>query len=109
MTVIIGVGWALVNINSYPMIVEMATSNNVGRYTGYYYAGSMLAQTVTPILIGLIMSFNDAGLKALYIYSSICMFIALFVFYFIKENKEMKEKLKKSAGKKGLELLDIDE
>lgn len=109
LTAIIGVGWALVNINSYPMIVEMATSNNVGRYTGYYYAGSMLAQTATPILIGLIMSFNDAGLKALYIYSSICMFIALFVFYFIKENKEMKEKLKQSAGKKGLELLDIDE
>ena len=108
LTVIIGAGWALVNINSYPMIVEMATSNNVGKYTGYYYSGSLLAQTVTPILVGLIMSFNDAGLKALYIYSSICMFIALLVFYFIKENKEMKAKLKKSAGKKGLELLDVD-
>ena len=105
----VGVGWALVNINSYPMVVEMATSNNVGRYTGYYYAGSMLAQTVTPILIGLIMSFNNSGLKALYIYSSICMFIALVVFYFIKENKAMKEKLKRSVNKKGIELLDIDE
>lgn len=109
LTVFVGVGWALVNINSYPMVVEMATSNNVGRYTGYYYAGSMLAQTVTPILIGLIMSFNNSGLKALYIYSSICMFIALVVFYFIKENKAMKEKLKRSVNKKGIELLDIDE
>lgn len=109
LTVVIGIGWALVNINSYPMIVEMATSSNVGKYTGYYYSASMLAQTVTPILIGLIMSFNDAGLKALYIYSSICMLVALIVFYFIKENKEMKEKLKKSASKKGLELLDVDE
>ncbi len=109
LTIIIGMGWALVNINSYPMIVEMATSSNIGKYTGYYYSASMLAQTITPILIGLIMSFNDTGLKALYIYSSICMLIALLIFYFVKENKEMKEKLKKSASKKGIELLDIDE
>ena len=85
--VFIGIGWALVNINSYPMIVEMANKNNVGEFTGKYYTFSMIGQTVTPILVGLIMSFNDSGLRVLYIYSLITMIIAAIIFFFVKEKK----------------------
>ena len=49
--VFIGVGWALVNINSYPMIVEMANKNNIGVFTGRYYTFSMIGQNVTPVLV----------------------------------------------------------
>ena len=31
----IGMGWAWVNVSSYPMVVEAASSGNVGKYTGY--------------------------------------------------------------------------
>lgn len=88
-----GVGWALINANSYPMIVEMANKNNVGKYTGYYYTSSMLAQTITPIAVGLWMSFNTLGLKVLYIYSFITMVIALLIFTFFKENKKIVKKI----------------
>ena len=106
-TVIIGVGWALININSYPMIVEMANKNNVGKFTGYYYTASMVAQTSTPILVGLIMSFNTNGLKLLYVYAAIMMLIALIVFFFAKERRDIKRKQEK---KKFLEKIgDIDD
>lgn len=90
-TILIGFSWALVNINSYPMIVEMANKNNIGKFTGYYYSASMIAQTLTPILIGIIMSLNDSGLRLLYVYSAFMMILATVVFLFVKERKSSKE------------------
>ena len=90
-TILIGLSWALVNINSYPMIVEMANKNNIGKFTGYYYSASMIAQTLTPILIGIIMSLNDSGLRLLYVYSAFMMILATVVFLFVKERKSSKE------------------
>ena len=107
LTIIIGMGWALVNINSYPMIVEMANKNNIGKFTGYYYTASMIAQTATPILVGLIMSFNNAGLRLLYLYSFITMVLALVIFLFVFEKRELE---KSKSQKKGLleSLGDLD-
>lgn len=106
-TVMIGIGWALVNINSYPMIVEMSNKTNVGKFTGYYYTASMVAQTITPILIGLIMSFNTTGLKLLYVYSAALMIVAFIVFLFAKERRDLK---KKDEKKNFLEKLgDVDD
>ncbi|HFR3551501.1 TPA: MFS transporter [Streptococcus suis] len=45
---IMGVGWAFINVNSLPMIVEMSHVADVGKYTGMYYTASMAAQIVTP-------------------------------------------------------------
>ncbi|MDL2294775.1 MFS transporter [Ruminococcaceae bacterium OttesenSCG-928-D13] len=50
--VMAGMAWAAININSYPMVVEMSRGADVGRFTGYYYTASMAAQTLTPILSG---------------------------------------------------------
>lgn len=51
--VLIGFGWASINVNSYPMVVEMSRGgSDVGRFTGYYYTASMSAQILTPILSG---------------------------------------------------------
>ena len=90
-TIIIGFSWALVNINSYPMIVEMANKNNIGKFTGYYYSASMIAQTLTPVLIGIIMSFSNSGLRLLYVYSALMMILATLIFIFVKERKNSKE------------------
>lgn len=47
-----GIGWATINVNSFPMAVELAKGGEVGKYTGYYYTASMAAQIVAPILSG---------------------------------------------------------
>ena len=49
-----GIGWATINVNSFPMVVELARGGDVGKYTGYYYTASMAAQIVAPILSGLL-------------------------------------------------------
>ncbi|MBQ9449377.1 MAG: MFS transporter [Acholeplasmatales bacterium] len=112
MSAILGVGWALVNINSFPMAVEYSNKYNLGKFTSYYYISSMLAQSITPILVGLIMDFSDLGLRALFVYAAIVMGLSFVTFIFIKEKLKVKERLEKNKGEKksALEILgEIDD
>ena len=68
-----GVGWATINVNSFPMVVELSRGGDVGRYTGFYYTASMAAQTATPYLSGLLM--DRFGMTALFPYAA--AFVAL--------------------------------
>lgn len=47
-----GIGWALVNVNSLPMVVDMTTEEKLGGYTGLYYFFSQAANLVAPPLAG---------------------------------------------------------
>ncbi|MFA5422120.1 MAG: MFS transporter [Bacilli bacterium] len=75
--VIVGFGWAAINVNSYPMVVEMSKGPNIGVFTGYYYAASMLAQAVTPVLSGLLM--DEFGMLPVLFPYAIFFSIAAFV------------------------------
>jgi len=78
-----GIGWATINVNSYPMVVEMAKGNNVGKYTGYYYSASMFAQIVTPIASGFIM--DQAGtMTVLFPYCAIFIALAFCTMFFVR-------------------------
>lgn len=54
---LIGMGWAAISVNSLPMVVEMCSSGDVGKYTGLYYTFSMSAQIFTPILSGALLQY----------------------------------------------------
>lgn len=68
---VIGIGWASINVNSFPMVVEMCTGSDVGKYTGYYYTFSMAAQIITPILSGWLIKNLSIGYKVLFPYAVI--------------------------------------
>ena len=68
-----GVAWATINVNSFPMVVEMCSGSDVGKYTGFYYTASMAAQTATPMISGFLM--DQLGMTALFPYAAI--FVAL--------------------------------
>lgn len=67
--VLAGVAWASINVNSLPMVLEMAKSGDVGKYTGLYYTFSMSAQIVTPILSGYL--FDLINYKVLFPYATV--------------------------------------
>lgn len=66
---IIGIGWASINVNSFPMVVEMCTGSDIGKYTGYYYTFSMAAQIATPLLSGWLIENLAIGYKVLFPYA----------------------------------------
>lgn len=79
---VVGIGWAAINVNSFPMVVEMCTGSDVGKYTGYYYTFSMAAQIVTPLLSAVLVDnvFPQWGYKILFPYAvifSIASFITM--------------------------------
>jgi len=94
---IAGIGWAWINVNSYPMVVELSNKQNIGKFTGWYYSASMLAQSLTPICVGLL--FNLLGYKFLFIYSAIFTVIALAVFMLYKTTKRevLKDKVEEKV------------
>ena len=80
-----GISWAFININSYPMVVEMTANKGIGQYTGYYYFFSMLAAIVSPILFGFLK--DKLGDSFLFIYASIAMVIAFFFMMLVKHGE----------------------
>ena len=73
---LVGAAWAMINVNSYPMVVEISNASEVGKFTGYYYTFSMAAQIATPILSGLLL--EHVGYHTLFPYATI-MVAASFV------------------------------
>lgn len=63
-----GIGWATINVNSFPMVVELASSADVGKYTGFYYTASMAAQIVTPTFSGFLI--DNIGWQVLFPYAA---------------------------------------
>ncbi len=81
---LVGVAWAAINVNSYPMVVEMSKGSDVGKYTGYYYTFSMAAQVLTPILSGYLIDHTAASYRILFPYATIFAVLAAFTMLFVK-------------------------
>ena len=95
-----GFGMALVHNCSFPMVVELCTARKIGRFTGYYYTASMAAQTVTPVLLGLIFMRTGAW-GALPVYSSVLLALSAIVFIALVQNI----RIRKAANPTGVEAL----
>ncbi|MGI5936511.1 MAG: MFS transporter [Oscillospiraceae bacterium] len=89
-----GIGWATINVNSYPMVVELSRGSDVGKYTGFYYTASMAAQTVTPILSGV---FLDIKMTTLFPYGSVFVLLAFVTMLFVKHGDNRPTKAVKNT------------
>ena len=72
-----GAGWALININSLPMVVDMTTETRIGTYTGLYYLFSTLSAIVGPNMNGWIIQLSNLNYNAIMIVSPVLMLVAL--------------------------------
>jgi len=87
-----GFGMSLVHVNSFPMVVELCNSKKIGRFTGYYYASSMAAQTITPIAFGALLLVPSFDWYLLPIYAAGCIALSAVVFFFVKNVHSTKTK-----------------
>ena len=99
--ILVGVAWAMINVNSLPMVVEMCKGSEVGKFTGLYYTFSMSAQIATPIIAGALL--ENVGYKTLFPYAAIFVFCSFLTMGFVKHGDN------KVEAKKGLEAFDIDD
>lgn len=96
---LVGVAWASINVNSYPMVVEMCKGSDVGRFTGYYYTFSMAAQVITPVLSGFFLEY--VGYWTLFPYATIFSLVAFYTMTKVKHGDSKPE-----APRSGLEAFE---
>lgn len=99
---LIGVAWAAINVNSYPMIVAMSEGADIGKFTGTYYTFSMAAQIMTPILSGFLL--EHVSYRTLFPYA---MIFSLLAFLTMTQVKHGDVKPAKKASL--LENFDVDD
>jgi len=96
----VGLGWAAINVNSYPMVVDMAKGSDIGKFTGYYYFFVMSAQIITPVLSGAFLEF--VGYRTLFPYAAVFMLLAFLSMTQVRHGDH-----RPSLPKDKLELLDV--
>ena len=93
-----GIAWATINVNSFPMVVELCSGGNVGKYTGFYYTASMAAQVATPMISGILM--DKLGMTVLFPYAAVFVALAFVTMRQVRHGDS------KPEAKKGLDALD---
>ena len=88
----VGIGWAAINVNSFPMVVEMCKGSDVGKYTGFYYTFSMAAQITTPLLSGLLIDNLGLGYSVLFPYAVVFSLLSFVTMSLVKHGDVKTEK-----------------
>ena len=91
---LVGLAWAAINVNSLPMVVEMCRGGDVGKFTGYYYTASMLAQVITPVVAGSLM--KTISYHILFPYAAFFVTLSFVTMCFVRHGDS------KAEAKKGL-------
>lgn len=99
---VIGMGWAAIGVNSYPMIVAMSKGTDIGKFTGTYYTFSMAAQIMTPILSGALL--EHVSYLTLFPYAVVFSVLAFITMTQVKHG-DVKAQKKESI----LEHFDVDD
>lgn len=99
---LIGMAWAAINVNSYPMIVAMSKGSDVGKFTGTYYTFSMSAQILTPVLSGFLL--ENVSYRTLFPYALVFSLLAFLTMTQVRHG-DVKPEKKKSV----LENFDVDD
>ena len=82
-----GFSWAMVNINSLPMVVRLSGEEKVGAFIGYYYFFSFSSQIVSPILFGFIRDLVG-HYRVLFLYACVAFILAAFSLFFVRHGED---------------------
>jgi len=97
----VGIAWAAINVNSLPMVVEMCKGSEVGKFTGYYYTFSMIAQVFTPVVAGTLL--KTVSYKILFPYAAFFVALSFVTMCFVKHGDN------KIDAKKGIDAFDVED
>ena len=83
--VLTGIFWAMVNVNSLPLVYDHGDEKRIGAYTGLYYFSSQLAAVLGPTMGGIMVDTLGDQYRWLFIYGAIFMGLALLVMTRVKK------------------------
>lgn len=103
---IAGFGLIIANVNTFPMVVELSSASDVGKYTGLYYTATMSAQAITPFIVGIFM--DKYGSRYLFLYSLCCVILAIVLMFFVKHGDSKPLPKKKKSEEEAVEKVEAE-
>lgn len=82
-----GIAWAMININSLPMVVDLTNAARIGTFTGLYYLFSTFSAIVGPNFNGLIVSINNNNYNIIMLTSPLFLMVALWLMLGVKRGE----------------------
>ena len=82
-----GIGWACININSLPMIVDLTSAARIGTFTGLYYLFSTLSAIVGPNVNGWAVQLTGGNYNVIMLLAPIFMIVALILMLGVKRGE----------------------
>lgn len=82
-----GIAWAMININSLPMVVDLTNAARIGTFTGLYYLFSTFSAIVGPNFNGLIVSINNDNYNIIMLTSPLFLMVALWLMLGVKRGE----------------------
>ncbi len=87
--IVVGMFWAMINVNSLPMVYDYGDERRIGAYTGLYYFSSQTAAVLGPTLGGLLVDVMDNQYRWLFVFSTVFMVFAWLAMKQVKEKKHV--------------------
>lgn len=87
MLILCGIGWAFININSLPMVVDLTGVARVGTFTGLYYLFSTLSAIVGPYINSWAIYFTGNNYNMIMIIAPVFMLIAFWLMLGVKKGE----------------------
>ena len=82
-----GIGWAFVNINSLPMIVDLTSAARIGTFTGMYYLFSTFSAIVGPNVNGWAIQLTGGNYNIIMLIAPFFMIVAMVLMLGVKRGE----------------------
>ena len=82
-----GFFWALINVNSLPMVYDVGSDARIGAFTGLYYLASNIAAVAGPQTVGILIQLSQDNYRIMFVFSAVFMLLAGLLMSQVKERK----------------------
>ena len=89
--VLAGIFWALVNVNSLPMVYDVGGDARIGAFTGLYYLASNIAAVAGPQIVGVLIDLTHNNYRIMFIFATIFMALAGYFMFRVRDPQKSTE------------------
>lgn len=83
-----GFFWALINVNSLPMVYDVGGDARIGAFTGLYYLASNIAAVGGPQIVGALIDLSGGNYRLMFVFSAVFMALAGVCMARVRERKQ---------------------
>jgi maltose/moltooligosaccharide transporter len=80
-----GFFWALINVNSLPMVYDVGGDARIGAFTGLYYFASNIAAVAGPQSVGVLIDLTGGNYRIMFMFGAIFMALAAVLMLRVRE------------------------